>query len=187
MAATDKLFAGSIPEIYDRFLVPLIFESYASDLAGRVAGVEPQDVLETAAGTGVLTRAIAARLPAQARIMATDLNQPMLDRASERQSHDGRIKWRQADALALPFEDQTVCVLAWPVRRELFSRQGSGISRGAPRPETGRPFLFQCVGPNLRARLCRCRNRSTGDALSARSASLHGPHPAWLLRRGNDP
>ena len=27
MATTDKLFAGSIPEIYDRFLVPLIFES----------------------------------------------------------------------------------------------------------------------------------------------------------------
>ena len=57
MAATDKLFAGSIPEIYHRFLVPLIFESYAHDLAERVARSQPQDVLETAAGTGVLTRA----------------------------------------------------------------------------------------------------------------------------------
>jgi ubiquinone/menaquinone biosynthesis C-methylase UbiE len=105
MAATDKLFAGSIPEIYDQFLVPLIFESYARDLAERLARLEPREVLETAAGTGVLTRAMASRLPAQARIVATDLNQPMLNHA-QGQSHDGRITWRQADALALPFEDR---------------------------------------------------------------------------------
>src|SRR6266478_8122375 len=85
MAATDKLFAGSIPEIYARFLVPLIFESYARDLAERMARLEPRDVLETAAGTGVLTRAIASRLPAPARIVATDLNQPMLDHAAAKQ------------------------------------------------------------------------------------------------------
>src|SRR6266540_353500 len=106
MVATDKLFAGSIPEIYDRYLVPLIFESYALDLARRVAKTDPRDVLETAAGTGVLTRAIASQLPAYARIVATDLNQPMLDHARARQSHDGRIEWRRADALALPLEDQ---------------------------------------------------------------------------------
>jgi hypothetical protein len=51
MVATDKLFAGMIPEIYEQFLVPLIFESYAGDLAERVAKVKPRDVLETAAGT----------------------------------------------------------------------------------------------------------------------------------------
>ena len=87
MVADDKLFAGSIPEVYDRFLVPLIFEPYARDLAERIARAEPRDVLETAAGTGVLTRAIASRLPAHARIVATDLNQPMLDQAAARQAH----------------------------------------------------------------------------------------------------
>src|SRR6266545_5715414 len=71
MVATDKLFAGSIPEIYDRLLVPLIFESYALDLAQRVVKAEPQDVLETAAGSGVVTRTMASRLPANARIVAT--------------------------------------------------------------------------------------------------------------------
>jgi ubiquinone/menaquinone biosynthesis C-methylase UbiE len=106
MPETDKLFAGSIPELYDRYLVPLIFNAYALDLAGRLAKTGAQRVLETAAGTGVVTRAIAARLPAMARIVATDLNQPMLDRAKARQSHDDRIEWKQADALALPFEDQ---------------------------------------------------------------------------------
>jgi ubiquinone/menaquinone biosynthesis C-methylase UbiE len=112
MAATDKLFAGSIPEIYERYLVPLIFEAYAQDLAGRLARIEPRDVLETAAGTGVLTRAITSRLPAHVRVVATDLNQPMLNHAKSLQSHDDRIKWKQADALALPFEDQTFDVVA---------------------------------------------------------------------------
>jgi ubiquinone/menaquinone biosynthesis C-methylase UbiE len=104
MTATDKVFAGSIPEIYDRFLVPLIFEPYARDLAGRVARAKPGHVLETAAGTGVLTRALAASLAADTRITATDLNQPMIDYAAARQRGDERIVWRQADALALPFD-----------------------------------------------------------------------------------
>jgi ubiquinone/menaquinone biosynthesis C-methylase UbiE len=106
MVATDHVFAGSIPELYDRLLVPLIFEPYALDLADRVASAEPVHILETAAGTGVLTRALAARLP-QAQIVATDLNQPMLDFASTRLSAANRVSWRQADALALPFEDQS--------------------------------------------------------------------------------
>jgi ubiquinone/menaquinone biosynthesis C-methylase UbiE len=93
-------------------LVPLIFDSYALDLASRLAEANALDVLETAAGTGVLTRAIASRLPADARIVATDLNQPMLNRAKARQSQDGRIEWKHADALALPFEDQSFDVVA---------------------------------------------------------------------------
>ena len=110
MVATDKLFAGSIPEIYDCFLVPLIFEPYARDLAERLAKLDPRDVLETAAGTGVLTRAMASRVP-HARIVATDLNQPMLDQAAARGALEKRIALRQADALALPFDDQTFDVV----------------------------------------------------------------------------
>ena len=93
MLETDKVFAGSIPEIYDRYLAPLIFESYAFDLAQRIALTDPTTVLETAAGTGVLTRAIASRLPEYARIVATDLNQQMLERAKARQYHNDRIEW----------------------------------------------------------------------------------------------
>jgi len=107
MAATDMVFAGSIPEIYQRYLVPLIFETYAHDLAERLAQIRPQKVLEIAAGTGVLTRAMALRLPTQARIMATDLNRPMLDYAAQISPRDARITWRQADALLLRFGDET--------------------------------------------------------------------------------
>jgi ubiquinone/menaquinone biosynthesis C-methylase UbiE len=104
MAATDKIFAGSIPETYDRYLVPLIFEPYARDLAARASATHPHDVLETAAGTGVLTRALMARLPAQTRIVATDLNQPMLDYAAAH-TRAPNVSWRQCDAQELPFSD----------------------------------------------------------------------------------
>jgi ubiquinone/menaquinone biosynthesis C-methylase UbiE len=107
MVTSDKLFAGSIPDIYDRFLVPLIFEPYARDLAARLAKADPRHVLETAAGTGVVTRAVAARLPKSAHIVATDLNQPMLNKAKALQSGERRIEWKQADALALPFKDES--------------------------------------------------------------------------------
>src|SRR5882724_2405560 len=142
MAAADKLFAGSIPEIYDRFLVPLIFESYARDLAGRLADAEPQNVLETAAGTGVLTRAIASMLPAQARIVATDLNQPMLDHAAAREQASGRITWRQADALALPFEDQSFDAVACQFGAMFFPDKVQGYKEARRVLRPGGHFFF---------------------------------------------
>jgi ubiquinone/menaquinone biosynthesis C-methylase UbiE len=139
---TDRLFAGSIPDIYDRFLVPLIFEAYATDLAERIARADPKDVLETAAGTGVLTRAMASKLPAQARIVATDLNQPMLDRAAARQHGDGRIAWRQADALALPFHDQAFDIVACQFGVMFFPDKVQGYKEARRVSRTGGRFLF---------------------------------------------
>jgi SAM-dependent methyltransferase len=111
MLETDKIFAGSIPENYDLYMVPLIFEAFAADLARRAASPSPSAVLETAAGTGVVTRALAPKLAPGASYVATDLNQPMLDYAASRQGPDSRVVWRQADALALPFEDATFDVV----------------------------------------------------------------------------
>jgi ubiquinone/menaquinone biosynthesis C-methylase UbiE len=142
MEATDKVFAGSIPEIYERFLVPLLFESYALDLADRLAKNEPRDVLETAAGTGVLTRAIASRVPANARIVATDLNQSMLDLASTRLSQDDRVEWRQADALALPFPDQSFDVVACQFGVMFFPDKIQGFREALRVLRPGGHFFF---------------------------------------------
>jgi SAM-dependent methyltransferase len=100
------MFVGSIPQIYERCLVPLIFEPYAMDLAARVAGRAPARVLEIAAGTGVVTRELAKTLPPSAAIVATDLNQPMLDQAAATGT-SRPVEWRLADAMRLPFADQT--------------------------------------------------------------------------------
>ncbi|MET3897595.1 ubiquinone/menaquinone biosynthesis C-methylase UbiE [Devosia sp. UYZn731] len=107
MLETDQVFAGSIPENYDRYMVPLIFEPFAADISRRAASLSPSAVLETAAGTGVVTRALAPKLSPNASYVVTDFNQPMLDYAASRQAADSRIDWLQADALALPFEDRT--------------------------------------------------------------------------------
>jgi len=106
MQAQDAVFAGSLPEFYDRMMVPLIFEPYAQDLARRAAQARPRTLLEIAAGTGVVTRALTATLP-DTRIVATDLNEPMLAFAKTRQRDGARIEWKQADALALPFDDKS--------------------------------------------------------------------------------
>lgn len=105
MADLDKEFTGSIPEFYDTYLVPLIFEAYANDLAGRVVALAPSTVLEVAAGSGVVPRALAPRLGGSVRYLATDLNQPMLDHAASIQTDADAVEWRQADALNLPFDD----------------------------------------------------------------------------------
>ncbi|MGB5903237.1 MAG: methyltransferase domain-containing protein [Xanthobacteraceae bacterium] len=105
MLDADTVFAGSIPENYDRYMVPLIFEQYATDMAQRAAALSPGAVLEIAAGTGVVTRALAPKLAPTTQYTVTDLNQPMLDYAASRQPPDSRITWRQADAMALPFAD----------------------------------------------------------------------------------
>jgi ubiquinone/menaquinone biosynthesis C-methylase UbiE len=142
MVATDKVFAGSIPELYDRLMVPLIFEPYAADLAKRVVAAGPRDVLETAAGTGVLTRALASKLPAEAHITATDLNQPMLDYAKARQSGDKRIGWKQADALALPFEDHSFDVVACEFGAMFFPDKIQGYKEARRVLKPGGRLLF---------------------------------------------
>jgi ubiquinone/menaquinone biosynthesis C-methylase UbiE len=103
MTSTDTIFAGSIPAIYDRYMVPLIFRPYAELVAARVSAVAPRRILETAAGTGVVTEAVHRALP-DSEIVATDLNQPMLDEAARRIDHPS-VRFQQADALDLPFAD----------------------------------------------------------------------------------
>ncbi len=104
MNVLDTSFAGSIPALYDRYLGPLIFEPYAVDLAERVSRLSPRSVLETAAGTGIVTGELAKRLATGATILATDLNPAMLEVAGEKVKAPN-VSWRQADATALPFGD----------------------------------------------------------------------------------
>jgi ubiquinone/menaquinone biosynthesis C-methylase UbiE len=93
-----------MPVFYDRYLGPQIFAAYGEDLAERTAALRPARVLETAAGTGIVTRALARILGPEAEITATDLNQAMLDFASAQPGSE-RVTWRQADAQHLPFDD----------------------------------------------------------------------------------
>jgi ubiquinone/menaquinone biosynthesis C-methylase UbiE len=142
MLETDKVFAGSIPENYDRYMVPLIFEPYAADMARRTASLSPGAVLETAAGSGVVTRALAPKLSPSAKYVVTDLNQPMVDYAASRQPPDTRIEWRQADALALPFENAEFDLVFCQFGAMFFPDRAAGYRETRRVLKPGGHFLF---------------------------------------------
>ncbi len=120
-------FTGSIPKLYEACLVPMLFEPYARDLVERLGALPATRVLEIAAGTGIVTRTMASSLPPTVSIVATDLNQPMLDHAA-RVGTAREVEWRQADAMQLPFDDASfdavVCqfgVMFFPDRAKAYS------------------------------------------------------------------
>ena len=142
MFGSDKVFDDSIPDVYDAYLVPLIFESYAADLAALVSGTSPGTVLETAAGSGVVPRALVPMLRADARYVITDLNQPMLNRAAVRQTADPRLVWKQADALQLPFEDESFDVVCCQFGVMFFPDRVAGYREALRVLRRGGRFYF---------------------------------------------
>jgi SAM-dependent methyltransferase len=171
---SDKVFAGSIPDLYDAYMVPLIFEPYAIDLATRLASRHPKRVLELAAGTGVVTRAIVSALPRDAEIFATDLNQPMLDRAAKIGT-DRPIEWRQADAMKLPYKDATfdavVCqfgVMFFPDKARAFSEARRVLAPGGT-------FLFNVWD--------RIEENEFADSVTTSLARLYPLDPPRFLAR----
>jgi SAM-dependent methyltransferase len=172
--AKDTLFAGSIPQLYDEWLVPLIFEPYAEDLAQRVSAWRPARVLETAAGTGVVTRAMARVLATGSTIVATDLNPPMLDRAAAVGTAQP-VQWQQADAMQLPFADAcfdaVVCqfgVMFFPDKARAYAE-----ARRVLRP--GGVFLFNAWD--------RIEDNEFADVVTQALATLFPADPPRFMAR----
>jgi SAM-dependent methyltransferase len=141
LSEADRIFAGSIPALYDRYLAPMLFAGYAEDLVRRTAALAPAHVLETAAGTGVVTRALARKLPREVEITATDLNQAMLDFAA---AHPGaeRVAWRQADAQALPFADGSFDAVLCQFGAMFFPERATAYREAKRALKPGGQYLF---------------------------------------------
>jgi SAM-dependent methyltransferase len=127
MSGNNASFIGSIPQFYDQSLGPLIFVDYAEEMARRVAEAKPMQVLETAAGTGIVTRRLRDRLHPGAALTATDLNPPMLEIAKAKFRGGEHVAFQPADALQLPFGDAAfdavVCqfgIMFYPDRPKSF-------------------------------------------------------------------
>lgn len=147
---SDSVFAGSMPELYDQLLVPLIFEPYADDLARRLVDAVPHSVLEVAAGSGVASRAIAAALPASTSLVCTDLNQPMIDHAEEIGTARP-VEWHQADVMDLPFESQSFDAVVCQFGVMFFPDCVAAFSEVARVLRPGGVFLFNvwdCIAEN---------------------------------------
>ncbi len=175
MADIDRLFAGSIPQLYDTLMVPLIFADYAADTAARVAAFSPRAVLETAAGSGAVTRALAPRLAADARYVVTDLNPPMLDHAAARQGPDARLEWRPADALALPFADASFDVVVCQFGAMFFPDRSAGYAEARRVLRPGGRFVFT-VWDRIEA------NAFADDVTRALAALFPQDPPRFLAR-----
>jgi ubiquinone/menaquinone biosynthesis C-methylase UbiE len=174
MTQSDKAFTGSIPALYDRYLGPMLFAPFADDLAARVKALHPSRVLETAAGTGIVTRRLAETLPEATQITATDLNQAMIDTAAvSKISH--RIIWQACDAMQLPFADGSfdlvLCqfgVMFFPSKVEAFKE-----ARRVLKP--GGTFLFSVWD--------RIEFSPISNTISDAVAALYPADPPNFLRR----
>ena len=107
MADRPAAFIGTVPQNYDRYLGPILFHGFADDLAARVTTRPGARVLEVAAGTGIVTRRLLARVHGHGTLVATDLNDAMLAHGRREVPADPALEWRQADATALPFADHS--------------------------------------------------------------------------------
>jgi SAM-dependent methyltransferase len=134
-------FSGSIPELYDRYLVPVLFESYARDLAGRVRDRRPAAVLEVAAGSGVVTRALADSTGADTAITATDLSQAMIDEA-QAVGTSRPVEWGQADIMALPFDDDAFDIVVSQFGVMFLPDKGRGFAEVRRVLRPGGVFVF---------------------------------------------
>jgi SAM-dependent methyltransferase len=170
----DRAFTDSVSRVYESHLVPLIFEPYGNLMAARLASIRPSRVLEVAAGTGVLTRAMASLLPSSASITSTDLNPAMLSQAAS-VGTSRPVEWRQADAQQLPFADATfdavVCqfgVMFFPDKPKAFAEARRVLTPGGV-------FLFSVWD--------RIEDNEFADEVTSALASVFPTDPPRFLRR----
>jgi SAM-dependent methyltransferase len=171
---TDTVFAGSIPEFYDTHLVPLIFEPYAADLVHRLSSRPLSRVLEVAAGTGAATRAMASALPEQTSIVATDLNQAMLDQAAV-VGTARPVEWCQADAMQLPFEDASFDAVVCQFGAMFFPNKAHAFSEVRRVLRPGGVFIFSVWD--------RIEENDFADAVMGALASLFPDDPPRFMAR----
>ena len=184
MDKTSTRFVGSIPEHYDQGLGPMIFADYAGDMAERVAASVPSRVLETAAGTGIVTRRLRDLLPAATQLTATDLNPPMLEVVRAKFRSGEQVAFRPADAMALPFTDASfdavVCqfgVMFYPDKDKSYREVHRVLAPGGRyffsvwdsrryNPTAGSPTkLQQASFRPIRRSSTRCRSHATRSIL----------------------
>jgi ubiquinone/menaquinone biosynthesis C-methylase UbiE len=137
-----KAFVGSVPENYERYLVPLIFEEYAADLVSGETLPQNSAVLETACGTGVVTRRLRTSMPTSAGLIATDFAPPMIEQAKASLKDLDGIEFRQADATELPFEADRFDAVFCQFGVMFFPDKAKGYREAARVLKPGGAFVF---------------------------------------------
>ena len=149
MAEKNAAFIGSVPENYDRYLGPMLFEPYADDIGKHIPARGGIAVLETACGTGIVTARLRERLPACTRLVATDLNEGMITFAQQKRGAPG-IEWQVADMTTLPFPDQSFDYVVCQYGVMFLPDKAAGMREAYRVLKPGGTFLFN-VWDSLRS------------------------------------
>ena len=170
----DKVFAGTLPQMYQAHLVPLIFEPYAVDLVKRLVARPVSRVLEIAAGTGVVTRTLVSLLPESVSLVASDLNQAMLDQAAALGT-SRPVEWRRADAMHLPFEDGAFDAVVCQFGVMFFPDKAKAFAEARRVLRSGGLLLFNVWD--------RIEENEFADAVTTALATLFPADPPRFLAR----
>ncbi len=174
MSSKDAAFTGSVPKIYEKYLVPLIFEHYADDLLKRLQARPPKRILEIAAGTGVVTRALASGLPQRTEIIATDLNPAMIEEAKA-VGTQRPVEWRPADAMQLPFPDASFDAIVCQYGVMFFPDKPKAFAEARRVLKPGGTFIF-----NVWDRLA---DNEFPDVVTSALAQVYPTDPPRFLAR----
>ena len=188
MSEDDKVFHRLDPGDLRRLSGAADLRAFCREILRDVAAhVRRSAVLETAAGSGVVTRALAPMLARDASYVVTDLNQPMLDYAAARQGSRSRGSYGSRRMLWRCRSRMRPSISSAASSARCSFPTGCGLPRGAARAEARRTLPVQRLGPHRGERIRRRRDGGARRALSRRSAALHGAHAARLSRHGADP
>jgi SAM-dependent methyltransferase len=172
--SNDNTFGSSIAELYERLLVPMLFAPYAEDIARRLPREGVGRVLEIAAGTGAVTRVLARTLPADASLVATDLNPAMLERAKAH-ALARTVEWRQADVMALPFDDASFDVVVCQFGAMFFPDRPRAFGEVRRVLRDGGVFLFNVWD--------RLEENEVPDVITRALATMFPANPPTFMRR----
>jgi SAM-dependent methyltransferase len=171
-AGTDAwTFADSVPRSYQRYLVPVLFQPFAAAMAERVLAETQGHVLETACGTGVVSRRLRAMLPSARSLTSTDVSAAMLEAANECSQGLQGIEWMQADACELPFENGRFGAVVCQFGLAFVPDPGQALKEAFRVLSPGGRLYFslwQPPGVNAHSRLFdEVCDRFAGDAVAA--------------------
>jgi len=185
MADRNAAFVGDIPKNYDRYLGPMLFHGFADDLVERVKVTARMRLLETACGTGIVTRRLADRLRGHGSIVATDLNEAMIVHArTEMPAGAGHVEWQPTDATSLPFPDRSFDAVVCQFGLMFFPDKAAGIREAFRVLKPGGHYLFNVWDAMDRNSFARITHETVGKFFPTDPPmfytvpfSLHEPEP----------
>jgi len=194
VADQNAAFVGDVPANYDRYLGPLLFHGFADDLAGRLTLKPGMRVLETACGTGIVTQRLLDRMRGHGTLVATDLNEAMIDHGRRHVTAEpGLLEWQTADATKLPFPDGSFDAVVCQLGLMFFPDKAAGIGEAFRVLRPGGRYLFSVLDAIARNPIQRITHETVGaffptdpPAFYTVPTSMHDPEPirALLERAG---